>query len=137
MALATNTTCPSEDSAIPDIHNLPIPQNINVMVNAGSNISDHAMQVCCAPNPVHVTEGCPYLWCEVPQQYFHNGSARHDDVISSMSACLGDAGRGNSTGGESRGTSWQFNSGSRPGTATAKQVGVWVLLVSAFTAYLL
>ena len=136
MALATNTTCPWEHSAIPDIHNLPIPQNINVMVNAGSNASDHSMQVCCAPNPVHVTEGCPYLWCEVPQRYFHNGSARHDDITWSMPTCLRNARRDNSTGGESRGASWQFNAGARAGTATAKQIGVLVLFMSGFTAYL-
>ena len=133
MAPAANATCPG-GLALPSIHNLPVPQNINIMVSTGSNASAHPMEVCCAPNPVHVTEGCPYLWCEVPQRYFQSGPTSRDSVISSMSGCLSSAGGDSFTNGEPGGTSWQFNAGGQAETVTAKQIGLWVLVVSGFTA---
>lgn len=134
MAATTNATCPGGDSAIPDASSLPIPQNINVMVRTGTNVSNHAMLVCCEPNPVQVTTGCPYLWCELPRRYF-NESSDPAFVGNKVSACLGRT--ANLTDGDSRGTVFQFNAGSRPGTATAKQMGLWVLLVSGIISYLL
>ncbi len=104
------------------------------MVNTGSIVTDHPMEVCCAPNPVHVTEGCPYLWCEVPQRYFQDAPTSHSGVISSMSVCMSSAGSDNHINGEIRGTSWQFNAEARAGTVTAKQIGLWVLVLSRFTA---
>ena len=134
MAAATNATCPGGDSAIPDAFSLPIPQNINVMVRTGSNASNHAMEVCCAPNRVQVTTGCPYLWCELPRRFF-NESSDPAYVGVKVSACLRSA--ANFTDGDSRGTVFQFNAGARAGTATAKQMGLWVLLVSGLISYLL
>jgi hypothetical protein len=130
MASAANATCPG-GNAIPAISSLPVPQDINVMVRPGSNASNHAMGMCCAPNPVHVTSGCPYLWCEVPRRYF-NGSASHDAVAGQMSDCLIANSADDPTTGDPRAASWQFNTGARPGTATAKQLGLWALLVSGF-----
>jgi hypothetical protein len=124
-----NSSCPGGNTALPDINTLPIPQNINIMARTGSNTSNHAMETCCEPSPVQVAEGC-YLWCEVPQRYF-NVSTRNDEVASRMSACLRAAVGGNYTD-ESRITGWQFNAGARTGMTTAKQIGLWVLLVSGF-----
>ncbi len=132
MVAAANATCPGGDSAIPDAFALPIPQNINVMVRTGSNVSNHAMEVCCAPNRVQVTTGCPYLWCELPRRYF-NESSDPASVGSKVSACLGT----NFADGDSRGTVFQFNAGARAGTATTKQMGLWVLFVSGLISYLL
>ncbi len=128
-----NATCLG-NSAIPDIHNLPIPQNINVMVRAGSNASNYAMEVCCTPSRVQVAQGC-YLWCEVPSRYF-NGSTRKEDVAQEMSACVRVAMGTNLTDNESRITGWQFNAGARAGIATAKQIVFWALLVSGLISLL-
>ena len=130
---AANATYPGR-TALPDIQNLPVPQNINVMVSTGSDASDHLMEVCCAPNLVHVTEGCPYLWCEVPQRYFQNGPTSHNSVISSMSVCMSSAGGDSLSNGDPGGVSWHFNAGFQTETVTAKQIGLWVLVVSGFTA---
>lgn len=51
-----------------------------------------------------------------------------------MSVCLSSAGGNNFTNGEPRGTGWQFNAGAQAETVTAKQIGLWVLVVSGFTA---
>ncbi len=122
-------TYPGDNSAIPAIESLPIPQNINVMVPTGTNTSNYAMTTCCAPSRVQIVDGC-YLWCEVPRRYFNN-SASHNDVTSSMLACIRAANRGKDTSGESVITGWQFNAGGKIGAGTVRQVGVWVLLVSA------
>ncbi|CAK7246293.1 MAG: hypothetical protein STHCBS139747_007920 [Sporothrix thermara] len=61
---APASTCPPGNQ-LPSVENLPIPQNVSFAVIPGSNTSDSAMVACCAPNPVHIAEGC-YEWCEAP-----------------------------------------------------------------------
>ncbi len=137
MASPTTTSCPGGNSAVPDLRSLPIPQNINVMVRTGTNTSNPAMSTCCAPNRVQIVDGC-YLWCEVPRRYF-NGSTSQSGVTSSLMSCIRAANRGRNNTDESIITGWQFNTGARAAgtTATAKQIGLWVLLVSGLTIYVL
>lgn len=125
--MATNvatTTCPPHTS-LPEIHNLPIPQNINVMVTPGNDTSYRPMAVCCEPNTVQITDGC-YLWCELPERYF-NGTDK-DGARASSSSCM------NFQGLEDDGRriiGWQMNgSGARPAVGSAKQIGFWVLALS-------
>lgn len=121
--------CPAGNSGIPAIESMPIPQNINVMVRAGTNTSNHAMTTCCAPNRVQIVDGC-YLWCEVPRHYF-NTSAGRDGVSGAMRQCIRAANRGRNNTDESVITGWQFNAAGRTaGAGMVKQMGLWALLVS-------
>lgn len=125
-----NSSCPLGNSALPSIVTLPIPQNINVMVRMGTSTSNLAMSTCCAPSRVQIVDGC-YLWCEVPRRYF-NGSSSRDDVMFEMAACITATNTGRNITNDSVITGWQFNTGARAGTGTAKGIGLWVLLVSGF-----
>jgi hypothetical protein len=119
-----NTTCPND--AIPDIINLPVPQNINVFVTPGTDPSYLPMQVCCEPSQVQVANSC-WLWCEIPRSYFNgtdpNGAAEK------MSSCFGVIGRNISD--FRRSSSHQMNTAAgRVGMCSAKEIGLWVLALS-------
>ncbi|KAK4100091.1 hypothetical protein N658DRAFT_428383 [Parathielavia hyrcaniae] len=120
----TNTTCPG--NAIPDITNLPVPQDINVFVTTGTNASYPPMEACCqlnAPNAIHAIDEC-WIWCEIPTTYF-NGTDK-DGARSKMSACLrlGNTARS--------GTGFQMNTAARPGIGSLKEIGLWALVLSGF-----
>ncbi|KAK3290596.1 uncharacterized protein B0H64DRAFT_446908 [Chaetomium fimeti] len=121
--MASATTCPG--AAIPDISNLPIPHDINLMVIPGASTQDPAMVVCCEPNPVQIVNGC-WLWCEVPASYFVNGTP-DNAVQQAVATCLRTNGR-NFT--EPRITGWQFNAAGRVGAGSVKTVSLWVLALS-------
>ena len=93
------------------------------------------MSRCCAPSRVQIVDGC-YLWCEVPQRYF-DGSTDESGVTYSFLACIRTANIGRNATDESIMTGWQYNTGARAaGTmATAKQMGLWLLLVSGLMIY--
>ena len=118
-----NTTCPPATS-IPDIQNLPIPGDINVMATPGNDTSYPPMEICCEPNIVQIVDRC-YLWCEIPERYF-NGTDK-DGAQRATSSCLG-ANRGNTSDLSIVG--WQMNAAGRPGMGSAKQIGLWVLALS-------
>ncbi|KAH6846956.1 hypothetical protein B0I37DRAFT_134612 [Chaetomium sp. MPI-CAGE-AT-0009] len=122
--MATNVaiaTCPPPTS-IPDISNLPIPQDINVMATPGNDTSYRPMEVCCEPSRVQIVDGC-YLWCELPERYF-NGTDKEGARASSSSCLLRES-------DDRRIIGWQMNgAGARPAVGSAKQIGFWVLALS-------
>jgi hypothetical protein len=119
-----NATCPPRTS-LPDIQNLPIPQNINVMVTPGNDTSYRPMEICCEPSNVQIADGC-YLWCELPERYF-NGTDK-EGARASSSSCMSFE-RLESDGRRIIG--WQMNGvGARPAGGSAKQIGLWVLALS-------
>ncbi|KAH6650202.1 hypothetical protein F5144DRAFT_543288 [Chaetomium tenue] len=121
---AASTTCPPH-TQMPDIHNLPIPQNINVMVTPGNDTSYQPMEICCEPNRVQIVDGC-YLWCELPERYF-NGTDKKGAQASS-SSCMNFQGLESD---DRRIIGWQMNgAGARPAVGSAKQIGFWVLALS-------
>lgn len=121
-----DTTCPG--NAIPEVINLPIPQNINVFVTTGTNASYQPMEVCCQPNVVQVADKC-WLWCEVPRSYFNgtdgNGAGHR------ISSCVARMGRELNDPRQS--STFQMNTAAaRPGMGSLKEIGLWVLALSGF-----
>ncbi|KAK4100090.1 hypothetical protein N658DRAFT_497562 [Parathielavia hyrcaniae] len=120
-----NTTCTG--TAMPDIHNLPVPQDINVMVTSNVNLtaSRMGMEACCQPNTVNAIDDC-YLWCEIPASFL-NGTNK-DGAANQMQTCVSL----NSTG-KGRGiTGFQLNgsAAARPGMGSVKGIAFWVLALS-------
>ena len=74
-----NVTCPPRNQ-LPTHGNLPIADDIDYVLRAGTNTSDLAMTACCAPNPVNFVDGC-FLWCEYPNRY-------SNESLTQFSACI-------------------------------------------------
>ncbi len=126
--MATNTSSAIScrpASEIPDLSNLPIPQNLNVVATPGNDTSFPPMAICCAPNLVQIVDRC-YLWCEIPKSYF-NGTDKNG-AMSGFSACM--LLHKPDTDGL-RITGYQFNAAPRLGAmGSARRIGVWVLALS-------
>jgi hypothetical protein len=124
--MATNIssqTCPP-NTELPVLSTLPIPQNINVVATPGNDTSYPPMQACCEPNLVQIVDRC-YLWCEIPKRYLNYTDKDTTAVV--VSACL-RRNRVNET--DFRIIGYGFNAAARPGMASAKQLGLWVLALS-------
>ena len=74
-----NATCPPRNQ-LPTHGNLPIADDIDYVLRAGTNTSDLAMTACCAPNPVNFVDGC-FLWCEYPNRY-------SNESLTQFSTCI-------------------------------------------------
>ena len=79
LASMANVTCPPRNQ-LPTHGNLPIADDVDYVLRAGTNTSDPAMTACCAPNPVNFVDGC-FLWCEYPNRY-------SNESLTQFSACI-------------------------------------------------
>ncbi|WYZ42637.1 hypothetical protein EsH8_VI_000336 [Colletotrichum jinshuiense] len=117
-----SSMCLNGDS-LPELSNLPIPQNITFAVIPGRNTSDAAMVSCCAPNPVQLAEGC-YEWCELPDTYKGGG------ISSSFGSCL-TANHRNLNSSRILGVHTANSAAGKPGV-TVTGLGMLALLASTF-----
>ena len=94
--MAANGTCAGYTlGSMPDITGVEtIPNDIDVVMIVGNNVSHPAMVNCCAPNKVQLLDGC-YLWCQIPGGNFHTNTNQttaelttKEDIFRNISTCL-------------------------------------------------
>ncbi|KAB5522869.1 hypothetical protein GE09DRAFT_1154428 [Coniochaeta sp. 2T2.1] len=125
--MANIANCPSD--SIPAIESLPVPHDINLMIIASTNASSpqkDQMVTCCKPNQVQVVNDC-WLWCEIPKAYYDKYHGDKDAVRDGTSACV--RGSSNTTSAPAI-QGWQFNTGTRTGICSGKEMAVVVLALS-------
>lgn len=79
--------CPP-NTELPDIGNLPIPKDLNVYVQPGTNVSVPGLVTCCSPNKVQLANTC-YVWCQIPDTFF-NGTKSSSTLTDGFDKCLFD-----------------------------------------------
>ncbi|KAK4206227.1 hypothetical protein QBC37DRAFT_140818 [Rhypophila decipiens] len=138
---AISSICPGTSrSAMPTIDSKDtIPQDIDVVMITGNNVSHPAMTACCAPNKVQLLDGC-YLWCKIPGgDYYTNTGQRgapkletKSDIFRNISSCLDLNGFNQHEGekGSVQGNivSASLATGSR-GSLSTLGLGIWALVV--------
>jgi hypothetical protein len=121
-----NATCPPGNS-LPEIDNIgSIPKNLRVFVIPGRNSSHPAMINCCAPNEVHVADGC-FDWCEVPARLANESDGA---ALSILTNCLMINGRNLN---DSNISTVRKAEGGRL-QATLTTLWVWSLLIATYLA---
>ncbi|KAM7189669.1 hypothetical protein V8F33_009917 [Rhypophila sp. PSN 637] len=129
----TSDICPgTSKTAMPSIDSFDtIPKDIDVVMITGNNVSNPAMNACCAPNKVQLLDGC-YLWCKIP-----GGTPKLEtehDIFRNISSCLrvnehideDDGGRGASV--QAKIVTASLATGPKASLSTLG-LGIWALVV--------
>ncbi|KAM7185772.1 hypothetical protein V8F33_012221 [Rhypophila sp. PSN 637] len=107
-------------NAQPDIQGIPtLPQDINIAMIGGENVSHPAMVWCCYPNHVQLLDSC-FLWCQIPEPAGENEKdsqgrskfSHAQDIADNFTSCLRhDPGFNRS---ENRGIQWHIPNSAPP-----------------------